>query len=160
MGDGKDRNHLLTIKSGELGMPYEWSVGKYGSMFFKHLREHGRFLGIRCSKCGKVRVPPRRLCGPCFEEMDELVDLPLTGIIRAFTIVNYPFIDPATGLNRLIPYTYGYIKIDNSDNFFSHAINETDESKIRVGMKVKAVLKEKGEMEGNIKDIEYFEIIR
>jgi uncharacterized OB-fold protein len=160
MEDGKDRSQLLTIKSGDLAMPYEWSIGKYGSMFFKHLREQGRFLGIRCSKCGKVRVPPRRLCGPCFEEMAELVELPLTGTIRAFSIVNYPFIDPATGLNRPIPYTYGYIKIDGSDNFFSHAISEIDANKIRVGMKVKAVLKKKEEMEGNIKDIRCFEIIR
>jgi uncharacterized protein len=160
MGDGKDRNQLLTIKSGDLAMLYEWSVGKYGSMFFKYLREEGRFLGIRCPKCKKVLVPPRRLCGPCFQELDEFVELPTTGILQAFSVVNYPFIDPATGCNRPIPYTYCCINIDGSDEFFSHKLNETDENKIKVGIKVRAVLKEKKEMEGNIQDIRYFEAMR
>ena len=54
---------LLTITSGDLAMPYEWSIGLYGSRFFKEIREHRRFLGIRCPSCGKVRVPPCRIRG-------------------------------------------------------------------------------------------------
>ncbi|NVM24483.1 MAG: Zn-ribbon domain-containing OB-fold protein [Desulfobacterales bacterium] len=151
---------LLTNDSGTLSMPYEWSIGKYGSLFFKYLREKRRFLGIRCPRCGKVMVPPRRICGPCFQDLGEkdIVELSDTGTIMAFSVVNYPFIDPATGLKRPIPYTYGYINIDGSDNIFSHVINGTDETKIKVGMKVRAVFREK--MEGNIQDIKYFEIIR
>lgn len=153
------RDELLTVSSGALGMPYEWSVGLYGSRFFQEIRERRRFLGIRCPTCGKVMVPPRRICGPCFQEMHELVPLADTGTLTAFSIVNYPFIDPATGLQRPIPYTYGYIRIDGSDNIFSHIINETDPEKIRVGMKVRAVFKDPSEMEGNIEDIRYFEIV-
>ena len=141
-------------------MPYEWSIGKYGSRFFQEIKEHKRFLGTRCPKCGRVLVPPRRICGPCFQELDELVELSDTGTIMAFSVVNYPFIDPATGIQRPIPYTYGYINIDGSDNIFSHIINETDANKIKVGMKVRAVFKESQEMEGNIQDIKHFEIIR
>jgi len=150
---------LVTVTSGDLAMPYEWSIGKYGSKFFQEIREHQRFLGIRCPKCGKVMVPPRRICGPCFEKLDDLVELGDAGTIMAFSVVNYPFIDPETGDHRLIPYTYGYINIDGSDNIFSHIINETDVSKIKVGMKVKAVFKNPEEMEGNIKDIRHFEIV-
>ena len=147
---------LLTVTSAEIGMPYEWSIGLYGSRFFQEIREHRRFLGIRCPGCGKVRVPPRRICGPCFQVLDELVELSDSGIIRAFSMVNYPFIDPGTGLQRPIPYTYGYIQIDGADNIFSHIIDEIDVSNIRVGMRVKAVFKEK--MEGNIRDIVCFRI--
>ena len=153
-------NELLTVTSGDLAMPYEWSIGKYGSRFFQEIKEHQRFLGIRCPKCKKVKVPPRRICGPCFQELDELVELSDTGTLMAFSVVNYPFIDPATGVQRPIPYTYGYIKMDGADNIFSHVINEIDESKIKVGMKVKAVFKKPEEMEGNINDIKYFDIIR
>lgn len=151
---------LLTVSSGGSGMPYEWSIGLYGSRFFQEIKENNRFLGIRCPKCGLVRVPPRRICGPCFQELDELVPLSDTGTIMAYSVVNYPFIDPATGSQRPIPYTYGYINIDGSDNIFSHIINETDTGKIRVGMKVRAVFKDSDDMEGNIQDIKYFEIIR
>lgn len=156
----KEKNReLLTLNSGDMAMPYEWSVGLYGSRFFQEIREKRRFLGIRCPKCKKVLVPPRRICGPCFQKLDELVELSDQGTIAAFSVVNYPFIDPATGKQRPIPYTYGYVNIDGSGNIFSHLINETDESKIKVGMKVRAVFKDTADMEGNIQDIRYFEII-
>lgn len=157
--ENEKSRELLTMNSGDLAMPYEWSIGLYGSRFFQEILEKRRFLGIRCPKCQKVLVPPRRICGPCFQKLDELVELSDTGTIVAFSVVNYPFIDPATGKQRPIPYTYGYINLDGSDNIFSHLINETDESKIKVGMKVKAVFKDPAEMEGNIQDIRYFEII-
>ena len=155
----KHRPELLTLTSPDVGMPYEWSVGKYGSKFFHEIREHGRFVGIRCPRCGQVRVPPRRICGPCFQELDELVELSDTGTIVAFSIVNYPFIDPATGTYKPVPYTYAYVQIDGADNIFSHIINETDADKIKVGMRVKAVFKAKEEMQGNIQDIKHFEIL-
>jgi len=151
---------LLTITSAPIGMPYQWSVGIYGSRFFEEIRKTQRFVGIRCPQCGKVRVPPRRICGECFCEMDELVYLPSAGTIVAFSVVNYPFLDPSTGKKRPIPYTYGYIQIDGADNIFSHIINETDADKIRVGMRVQAVFKKPEEMQGNIEDIRYFDIIK
>ncbi len=159
MGIDRKDTELLTVTF-DKGMPYEWSIGKYGSRFFQEIREHRRFLGIRCPKCKRVLVPPRRICGQCFQELDELVELSDTGTIMAFSVVNYPFIDPATGTQRPIPYTYGYINIDGSDNIFSHIINETDENRIKVGMKVRAVFRQSQEMQGNIQDIKYFEIIR
>jgi uncharacterized protein len=140
-------------------MPYEWSVGLYGSRFFEEIMKNRRFIGIKCNGCGKVYVPPRRVCGPCFAELTELVPLSDTGVITAFSVVNYPFIDPNTGSQRPIPYTYGYIQLDGADNIFSHIINETDLSKIRVGMKVRAAFKKPADMEGNIQDIKHFEII-
>lgn len=158
MAGERDYSRLLTVSFTD-PMPYEWSVGKHGSRFFQEIKENKRFIGIRCPQCGKVYVPPRRLCGPCFEELTELVTLSDTGIITAFSVVNYPFIDPDTGEQRPIPYTYGYIKIDGSDNIFSHIINETDVNRIRVGMRVRAVFKEREAMQGNIQDIRYFDII-
>ena len=154
------RPELLTMKSPDVGMPYEWSVGIYGTKFFQEIREHQRFLGIRCPHCGQVYVPPHRVCGPCFREMTELVPLGDTGTIVAFSIVNYPFIDPATGVARPVPYTYGYIQIDGANNIFSHLIDEIDATKIRVGMRVRAVFKSPEEMQGNIQDIRHFEIVR
>ncbi len=141
-------------------MPYEWSIGLYGSRFFHEIIQNRRFIGIKCEGCGKIYVPPRRVCGPCFRELHELVPLSDTGVITAFSVVNYPFIDPNTGVQRPIPYTYGYIQLDGADNIFSHIINETDLSRIKVGMKVRAVFKERAEMKGNIEDIKYFDIIR
>lgn len=154
----RDYGRLLTLTF-STPMPYEWSVGRFGSLFFHEIRENHRFVGIRCPQCGKVYVPPRRLCAPCFRELDELVALPNLGTIMAFSVVNYPFPDPATGDQRPIPYTYGYIRIEGSDNIFSHVIDETNVEKIAVGMKVAAVFKDKEEMQGNIQDIKHFRIL-
>jgi uncharacterized protein len=158
MATERDYGRLLTVTLAS-PMPYEWSIGRYGSRFFEEIRRHQRFIGIRCPACEKVYMPPRRLCGPCFRELDELVPLPNTGTITAFSIVNYPFLDPETGEQRPIPYTYGYIRIEGSDSIFSHIINETDVGKIKVGMKVRGVFKRPEEMQGNIQDIRHFEII-
>jgi len=154
-----DYEKLLTVRF-TTPMPYEWSIGKYGSRFFQEIREHRRFIGIRCTSCGTVYVPPRRLCGPCFRELDELVPLPNEGVLTAFSVVNYPFLDPATGEQRPIPYTYGYIRISGADAIFSHIIDETDATKIKVGMKVRAVFKKPEEMKGDIQDIRYFELLQ
>ncbi|HDP81144.1 MAG TPA: Zn-ribbon domain-containing OB-fold protein [Spirochaetes bacterium] len=159
MSTVRDYSDFLTVGFTD-PMPYEWSVGKYGSAFFNEIRERKRFLGIKCPGCGLVYVPPRRVCGPCFRELTELVPLSDTGTITAFSVVNYPFIDPATGVQRPIPYTYGYIRMDGADNIFSHIINETDLDKIKVGMKVKAVFKPDGEMRGDINDILHFDIVK
>ncbi|MFH1139041.1 MAG: Zn-ribbon domain-containing OB-fold protein [Pseudomonadota bacterium] len=159
MSAERDYSRLLTVGFNK-PMPYQWSIGKYGSRFFQEIKEHKRFIGIRCPKCGKVYTPPRRLCGPCFEELFELVELTDLGTIRAFSTVNYPFIDPNTGRQRPIPYTYGYIQMDGSDTILSHVINEVDVGRIKVGLKARAVFKEPGEMKGDFNDVKYFEIIR
>jgi uncharacterized OB-fold protein len=49
--------------------------------------------------------------------------------------------------------------MDGADNIFSHIINETDVNRIKVGMKVRAVFKEDGEMRGNINDILHFDLL-
>jgi len=154
----RDYDKLLTVTL-EAPMPYEWSVGIHGSRFFQEVKERQRFIGIRCPQCNKVYVPPRRICAPCFIEMDELVPLTDRGTLRAFSVVNYPFLDPDTGAQRPIPYTYGYIQMDGADCIFSHIINETDVDKIEVGMKVRAVFKPRDEMQGHMSDIRYFDII-
>jgi uncharacterized OB-fold protein len=143
----------------EHAVPYEWSIGLYGSKFFQEIIENKRFAGSKCHCCNKVYIPLRRVCGPCFEEINEIVILPPAGVITAFSVVNYPFVDPNTGKQRPVPYTYGYIKIDGADNIFSHIINETDLEKIKVGMRVQAVFKETEDMQGNIEDILHFELV-
>jgi uncharacterized OB-fold protein len=154
----RDYSNLLNVQVNAT-MPYEWSIGRHGSRFFQQIKEKQSFVGTRCPECEQVYIPPRRVCGPCFLELDELVELPTTGTITAFTILDYPFIDPSTGEPREVPYTYGYIRIDGADCIFSHMIDETDPNKIAVGDRVRAVFKPREEMQGNIQDILHFEIV-
>ncbi len=149
---------LLTKSSGEAEQPFRYSVGRWGSKFLIELRDHRKFLGIRCPKCKKVYVPPRQVCGPCFQKMEELIEISNQGTLVAFTIIRFSFIDPETGITRPVPYGYGMIKLDGCDNSFQHFINIEEESKVKIGVRVQAVLSE--ERKGNLLDIKHFEVIR
>ncbi|NIS71413.1 MAG: hypothetical protein GTO12_21495 [Proteobacteria bacterium] len=148
---------LLTKSSGEAEQPFRYAVGKWGSQFLIELRDHKRLLGIRCPKCQRVYIPPRQVCGPCFQRMEELVTLSDRGTLMAFTIIRFSFIDPETGITRPVPYGYGFIKLDGSDSSFQHFINIEDESKVKIGARVQAVFVEK--RKGNMLDIQYFKVI-
>jgi uncharacterized OB-fold protein len=87
--------------------------------------------------------------------MDELVELGVEGMVRAVTLVNYPFIDPGTGEKRPIPYFYGYIQLDGADNLFSHIIQSSSKKAVKVGDRVRAVFADV--KKGRIEDIRYFE---
>ena len=75
-------------------MPFQWAIGLEGSKFFQEIAEREVLVGIKCPRCGKVYVPPRKVCGPCFVTMNEIVELGQEGVVEAVTLVNYPFIDP------------------------------------------------------------------
>ena len=152
-----ERDFNLLAMEETAHMPYYWAIGLDGSRFFHEIRNHETLIGIRCSKCRKVYVPPRKVCGPCFARMDELVKLGSEGRVDAVTLVNYPFIDPDTGHRRPVPYIYGYIKLDGADNLFSHIIQAPSGVTIKVGDRVRAVFAK--EKKGRIQDISYFEPI-
>lgn len=152
----QEQYELLEVTS-DTEIPYYWSIGHYAGRFLTELRDNKRLVGIRCPKCGKVYTPPRKVCGPCFTDMKELVEIGDTGTLLAYSVVNYKFIDPNTGKNRPVPYIYGYIKLDGADNTFSHIIDYLDVESLKVGARVKAVFDEK--RVGLPWDIKYFKVV-
>lgn len=129
----------------------------HGSKFLQEIRDHRKFFGIRCPQCDTVYVPPRRVCGKCFVEMNDFVEVGPKGEIGTFTILRYAFIDPETGEQKPVPYGYGFIRLDGADTLFQHYIDIQDESKIKIGARVKAVFAEK--RKGTITDVRYFQLI-
>jgi uncharacterized OB-fold protein len=147
----------LVIESGDAEQPFRYAVGLHGSKFFQELRDHKRIVGIQCPKCTKVYVPPRRVCGECYCEMTEFVEVGPGGEIGTFTILRFPFIDPETGKKKPVPYGYGFIKLDGADTLFQHYIDIDDESKVKIGARVEPIFAE--QRRGTIKDIVSFRII-
>jgi uncharacterized OB-fold protein len=139
-------------------MPFKWAMGLDSSKFFQEIKERETLLGIKCHQCHRVYVPPRRVCGPCFVKIDELVELGCEGVVQAVTLVNYPFIDPDTGEQRPIPYIYGYVQLDGADNLFSHIIRTPPGMEVKVGDRVRAIFEKL--KQGRIQDIAYFEPIK
>jgi uncharacterized OB-fold protein len=149
---------LLTIHSAlDAEQPFRWHAGRYRSRFLTEIRDNKRIYGIKCPKCGRVYVPPKRVCGPCFAEMDEPVEVGLEGEIMFFTILRFSFVDPETGVAKPVPYAYGAIRLDGADTQLSHFIEYKDESKLKIGSRVRVVFQK--DRKGNIKDIKAFELI-
>lgn len=151
------KKELLAISSLETEQPFEWSVGRHTSRFLAELRDHCRIVGSRCLKCRRVLVPPRNVCGECFAPMEEFVPLSGKGSVETFTVLSFGFVDPDTGRQKPVPYTWAMIRLDGADNTFNHFLEETDAAKIRVGMRVEAVFEEK--RKGHLLDIRHFRTI-
>lgn len=157
MTDKKEEMELLAIESGESFQPFNWSVGKYGSKLLQELKENKQFVGIRCPKCKRVYVPPRKVCNKCYVAMDEIVPLPDEGEIVVCAIIEFGFVDPSTGIQRPVPYGYIFVKLDGADTLLPHFLDDTDPEKVKVGARVKAVFEEK--RVGSIMDVKHFKLI-
>ncbi len=129
----------------------------YGSKFLKELRDNGRIMAVRCPKCKKVYIPPRKVCGECFVEMNDWVEVGPKGVIGTFTILRFAFIDPETGAQKPVPYGYGFIKFDGADTLFQHYISVENEERIKIGARVEPVFAKS--RIGSMRDIEYFKVI-
>jgi len=149
-----DKGGSILVAEFDAKFPYHYSAGRYASYFFKKLKDEKKIMGIRCPKCDRVFVPPRPACGYCFVKNTDWVDLGDEGTLWGYTIVQFPFLDPLTGLERPIPYGYGFIELKGAATRLQHFVTASDLNKLRIGMKMKAVFRE--ERAGDLTDIVHF----
>jgi uncharacterized OB-fold protein len=140
----------VTEVTGELGLSFRYAYGEHYGRFFREMRDNKRIMGVKCSRCGAVLLPPRPYCGFCFEPADQWVELPDEGVLTSYTVVSLPF----TGQPTEPPYTLAFIMLDGADVPLPHLLGDVDASKVEVGMRVKAVWAE--DRKGTLHDIEYF----
>jgi uncharacterized OB-fold protein len=151
MKEGFDTTHCFTVE-GKLALPYSYFAGRVGSKFLTTIRDEKKILGIRCSKCKKVFVPPRQTCDVCLEDIrDNWVDVQNRGEVTNFTVVRYN----DKHLPRKAPYVLAMIRLDGADTSLVHIVEGVDVDKTKVGMKVRAVFAK--ETTGTLLDIDHFE---
>ena len=147
----------MHVVEGRLYVPYHNWYGKTATKFFIELRDNGRFLATRCKNCDITYMPPRSVCGRCLSDLTEWVELPPTGTLLTYTVVNYDYTHPFHSYQPLKPpYIVGIIKLDGASTGLCHFVGEVDPEDIKIGMRLRAVLKEKEERKGEILDIKYF----
>jgi uncharacterized OB-fold protein len=79
--------------------------------FWDAAREH-RFVMQRCGSCHTFRHPPVPFCHNCLSGEIEWVDLPGTGTVYSYTIVNYT-ISPDVPESEL-PYVVAIVELDGT----------------------------------------------
>jgi uncharacterized OB-fold protein len=99
-----------------------------------------RLLGQRCGVCGQVYIPPRGTCPADGVPTQEEVELPDTGTVTTFCVVNvgYP------GQRVTPPYVAAAVLLDGADIAFQHLILGCEPGEVRMGMRVRAVWDESG----------------
>ncbi len=133
-------------------LDYIYEASPEESAFFRAIAE-GRLVGQRCPKCQKVYIPPRGACPVDGVPTAEEVELPDSGIVTTFCIVNVPFL----GQKIKPPYVSAYILLEGADIAFLHLILGIPADEVRMGMKVRAVWKPREEWGTTVENISHFE---
>ncbi|MDV6014152.1 OB-fold domain-containing protein [Haloechinothrix sp. LS1_15] len=133
-------------------LSYTHSVSPEESRYLRALAE-GRMLAQRCPACEKVYIPPRGACPTCGVPTTTEVELPDTGIVTTFCIVNVPFL----GQRITPPYVAAYILLDGADIPFLHLVLGCEADEVRMGMRVRAVWKPREEWETSLQNVDHFE---
>ena len=121
------------------------------SIYLRALQQ-GVLLGARSGDAGKVYFPPREADPATGRELDQFVELPDTGTVTTFAIINIPF----AGQKIKPPYVAAYILLDGADIPFLHLVTGIDAADARMGMRVQAVWKPREEWGLGIDNIEHF----
>ncbi len=130
---------------------YLYSYGEI-SKFFKEVKENKRLFGTRCSKCGKVWMPPRKYCSDCYSPA-EWVLLSGRGKVLSCT---YCFYAASTEMKLAamvdLPYVLAVIKLDEADTGILHTVVAKDRrpGTIKSGTRVKIAWQE--QREGKVSD--------
>jgi uncharacterized OB-fold protein len=132
-------------------LPYDYVAGDCKARYLAALKEK-RILGSKCSKTGKVFVPPLVTSPESFAPCNEFVEVADRGVITTFCIVNIPVI----GRDLEIPYVAASVALDGADISIFALIQECKPEEVRMGMRVQAVWKADGERQGDHSDIQYF----
>jgi uncharacterized OB-fold protein len=100
----------------------------------------------------QVYIPPRRSCPadgvPCTGE----VELPDTGTVSTFCVVNFPY----PGQRIPPPFVAASLVLDGADIAFQHLILGCPPGEVRMGMRVRAVWKPRSEWGMTLQNISHF----
>jgi len=141
---------------GEIPVYAQYTFGIAGERFFREIKDKGRIMGTKCSKCDLVYVPARIYCEQCFGELTEWLEIPGRGVLHSFT-VSHVDLDG----NRLKePIVVGLVKFDGVYGGIVHRIGGVEPGQVNIGMPVEIVLKPKTRRTGSILDIDCFKPIR
>src|SRR5438128_3270480 len=133
-------------------LEYHYTAGVAGEEFRRELRDNGRFLVSKCSKCKSTYIPARMYCPSCFVEMKDQFPIDKPGYVYSFTSVNRD----RSGVDTELPVTVGLVKFEGIKGGIVHLLDVDDLDGVSIGMKVTPSLKNSSERTGAITDIRAF----
>ena len=141
----------VTMTVTPVRLRYEHTASPGESAYLRGLAE-GRLIGQRCPACGKVYVPSRGTCPVDGVPTDSEVELPDTGTVTTFSIVNVAY----PGQQVTPPYVAAAVLLDGADIAFQHLILGCEPGEVRIGMRVRAVWRPRAEWATTASTISHF----
>jgi uncharacterized protein len=132
-------------------LDYRFTAGTATSRFLRGIAEK-RILGQRCPVCRKVYVPARGSCPTDGVATEEEVELPHTGIVTTYCVVNLQFY----GQEIEVPYVCATVLLDGADIGLFGLVQEVPFDQVRMGMRVEAVWVPDDEMTTDMASIRYW----
>ena len=109
--------------------------------YFDSFQEE-KIMGSKCSSCGKIYLPPRKLCQKCSTDQKmEWIELDGNGKLSTFSLVHVGaryFSNQGYSMKK--PYCFGVVKLNDGPSISGHivGIDESNPENFKVGMPVKA----------------------
>jgi uncharacterized protein len=142
----------LTMITTPIQLSYDHTVSPPEDSYLRALAE-GRLVGQRCPACGKVYLPPRGACPVDGVPTRDEIELPDTGTVTTFCVVNVPF----HGQKFPCPYVAASVLIDGADIAIQHLILGCPPEEVRMGMRVRAIWRPREEWAIGGHNIDHFE---
>jgi uncharacterized OB-fold protein len=129
---------------------YAWDTGEAIGRYLAELKD-GKLIARSCRGCGRVMIPPRMFCERCFRPTDDWVYVKDTGTVNTFSLCYVSW--DVRRLKR--PKIPAVIEIDGASPGMGilHLLGKVAPTKVRVGMRVKAVWRPPQKRTGSITDI-------
>ena len=131
-------------------LDYTFTASLGATEFLRNVAE-GRILGSRCPQCGQVYVPIRNVCPTDACDITDRVEVPDTGIVTTFCVVNVQFY----GQGVEVPYVCATVLLDGADMGLFGMVSGVSADEVRMGMRVRA--KWADERSASFECIEYWE---
>jgi hypothetical protein len=141
----------VTMTVTPVRLRYEHTASPGESTYLRGLAE-GRLIGHRCPACGKVYVPSRGTCPVDGVPADTEVELPDTGTVTTFSIVNVAY----PGQQVTPPYVAAAVLLDGADIAFQHLILGCPPGEVRIGLRVRAAWRPRAEWATTAATITHF----
>ena len=108
--------------------------------YFRFLSEK-KLMGAKCSKCGNIDLPPRRLCSKCLGKAD-WIELSGNGVLKTFSSI-YVGAKAMTnkGYNRKKPYIFAVCQMKEGPSISGQLIgvDETKPKEISFDMPIQVI---------------------
>src|SRR2546422_1493841 len=108
-------------------LEYHYTAGVAGEEFRRELRDNGRFLAAKCSKCKNTYVPARLFCPQCFLEMKDLFPIDKPGYVYAFTSV------AKSGSESEQPIVIALVKFESIKGGIVHGLQVSTPEEVAIG---------------------------